>query len=141
RYLRERAREHHAVLGREPVVDVALSGILGFDAGSYERGALEELVQRYFQPLVARVHDNTRDADFDPLGEELGDARDRSTWQQLEVHVFGELLARDARYAPNAAQWARVLAEVKQMALGGEEPAAIARRLRDARGPLMKPMG
>jgi DNA repair protein SbcD/Mre11 len=137
RFLREHAREHREVAGREPVVDVALTGILGFDAGAYERAKLEEVIQRHFKPLVARVHDNTRDSDFDPLGEELGDGRDRSTWQQLEVHVFGELLARDARYAPNAAQWARVLAEVKQMALGGEEPAAIARRLREAHGQLL----
>jgi hypothetical protein len=38
----------------------------------------------------------------------------------------------DASIPTHASQWARVLAEVKQMALGGKEPAAIARRLREA---------
>jgi exonuclease SbcD len=137
RSMREHAREHREVVGQQPVVDVALTGVLGFDAGSYERARLEECVERHFHPLVARVHDNTRDADFDPLGEELGDAHDRSTWQQLEVHIFQELLARDARYLPNAPQWARVLAEVKQMALNGEDPASIARSLREAHSLLM----
>jgi DNA repair exonuclease SbcCD nuclease subunit len=137
RFIAERAREHREVAGREPVVDVMLTGVLAFDAGSYERARLEEAVHRHFRPLVARVHDNTRDTEFDPLGDEFGDAHDRSTWQQLEIHVFQELLARDVRYLPRAAEWARVLAEVKQMALGGEDPAAIARRLREAQTLLM----
>jgi predicted phosphodiesterase len=136
RFCRDRAHDHREVADREPVVDVALTGVLGFDAGSYERAKLEECVARHFRPLVARVHDNTRDADFDPLGEELGDGRDRSTWQQLEVHVFQELLSRDARYAPEASRWARLLAELKQMALAGEDPAGIALRLREAQAQL-----
>jgi exonuclease SbcD len=137
RFIRERAREHREVVGRQPVVDVALTGVLAFDAGSYERARLEDCIEQHFHPLVARVHDNTRDTDFDPLGEEFGDAHDRSTWQQLEVHIFQELLARDVRFQPNAAQWAQVLGQIKQMALGGEDPAAIARRLREAQSLLM----
>src|SRR5262249_4697277 len=74
RSMRERAREHREVVGRQPVVDVALTGVLAFDAGSYERARLEECVTQHFHPLVARVHDNTRDTDFDPFGEEFGDA-------------------------------------------------------------------
>ena len=64
------------------------------------------------------------------------DGRDRASWAQLEVHIFQELLARDARYLPQASRWARVLAQVKQMALGGEDPAAITQRLREARAEL-----
>ena len=86
--------------------------------------------------LVARIHDNTRDTDFEPFAEDGVDGRDRSSWAQLEVHIFQELLARDARYLPQASRWARVLAQVKQMALGGEDPAAITRRLREARAEL-----
>jgi exonuclease SbcD len=137
RFCRDKAREHAEVVGREPVVDVALTGILGFDASAYERPKLEECVQRHFRPLIPRVHDNTRDADFEPDADEAGDGRDRSTWQQLEVHVFQELLSRDARYQPSAAQWARVLSEVKTMALGSEDPASIVRRLREAREELL----
>jgi hypothetical protein len=53
------------------------------------------------------------------------------------VHVFQELLSRDARYAPEASRWARVLAELKQMALAGEDPAGIAQRLREAHAQLL----
>lgn len=137
RFCRARAREHAAIIPQQPVVDVALTGVLGFDAGSLERGRLEQLVTAHFHPLVARIHDSTRDIDYDPLGDESDEGADRSTWQQLEVHIFQDLMNRDARYQPNALHWARVLAEIKQMALSGEEPATIARRLRDARATLL----
>ena len=97
---------------------------------------MKRYVKEYFEPLVARIHDNTRDTDFDPFESEGMDGRDRASWAQLEVHIFQELLARDARYLPQASRWARVLAQVKQMALGGEDPAAIAQRLREARAEL-----
>ncbi len=138
---RQWAQEHRATLGRdgnEPVIDVGLTGILGFDNSAVERDRLEECVRRFFQPLVVRIHDGTRDTEYDPADGEEGDGRDRSTWQQLEVHVFEDLLSRDARYLPNATRWSHVLAEVKQMALGGDDPATIALRLRDARAELLK---
>jgi hypothetical protein len=93
-------------------------------------------VRDYFNPLTVRIHDGTRETDYDIDEGEDGDGRDRSTWQQLEVHIFQELLARDGRYQGNASQWARVLAELKQMALGSEEPANITQRLREARDSL-----
>jgi DNA repair exonuclease SbcCD nuclease subunit len=136
RFCRNRARESGDALEREPVVDVGLMGVLAFDAASLERPRLEECVREYFKPLVARIHDNTRDTDFDPFESEGMDGRDRASWAQLEVHIFQELLARDARYLPQASRWARVLAQVKQMALGGEDPAAITQRLREARAEL-----
>lgn len=123
--------------GAEPVVDVGLTGVLGFDSSAVERARLEECVQRHFRPLVVRIHDGTRDTEYDPLGDDAGDGRDRSTWHQLELGIFQDLLAHDARYQPNAPRWALVLAELKQMALGSEEPASIARRLREARAQLL----
>ena len=47
------------------------------------------------------------------------------------------MIARDARYQPNAARWAAVLSELKQMALDGEDPANVVRRLREARALLL----
>jgi DNA repair exonuclease SbcCD nuclease subunit len=136
RFCRNRARESGDAVDREPVVDVGLVGVLAFDAASLERPRLEDYVKEYFKPLVARIHDNTRDTDFEPFAEDGMDGRDRSSWAQLEVHIFQELLARDARYLPQASRWARVLAQVKQMALGGEDSAAITQRLREARADL-----
>jgi hypothetical protein len=94
-------------------------------------------VRECFNPLTVRVHDGTRETEYDLDTDEEGDGRDRSTWQQLEVHIFQELLARDGRYQKNAPEWARLLAELKQMALGAEEPAQIALRLRETRAKLL----
>jgi DNA repair exonuclease SbcCD nuclease subunit len=140
RFCAEWAREAQAELARgggAPVLDIQLGGVLGFDAASVERARLEEYVLQYFEPLVVRIHDNTRDTEYDVAEAEEGDGRDRSTWQQLEVHIFQELLSRDARYLANAPRWAKLLAEMKQMALGGEDPASIAGKLRDARAELL----
>ncbi|MGZ3679451.1 MAG: hypothetical protein ACXWQR_12905, partial [Ktedonobacterales bacterium] len=112
-------------------------GVLSFSNDAVEKPRLEEIVRSYFQPLTVRIHDGTRDTEFDPLGGDEGDGRDRSTWQQLEVHIFQELLSRDARYLQNAPQWAQVLSSLKQMALSGDEPASIAQHLREARSKLL----
>jgi DNA repair protein SbcD/Mre11 len=143
RFCRRQAEEH---LARDehgprsaPVVDVALTGVLSFDASAVERSRLEECVERHFHPLVTRVHDMTRDTDYDPETEgEGGDGRDRSTWHQLELRIFQDLLARDARYLPEAGRWAATVAEIKQMALGGEQPEAIVTKLRETRSKLMR---
>ena len=79
---------------------------------------LEECVRAHFDPLTVRIHDSTRETGYDILESEEVDGRDRSTWQQLELHIFQELLSRDGRYEGNASSWARALSELKQMALG-----------------------
>ncbi|MGH2516861.1 MAG: metallophosphoesterase family protein [Ktedonobacterales bacterium] len=119
-----------------PVLDIALSGILSFESSAWDRSRLEETIRQYFEPLTVRIHDGTRDSDYDPFEGDEADGRDRSTWHQLELHIFQELLARDVRYLPNAPQWAAVLADIKQMALGNEDPATIAHKLREARALL-----
>ena len=140
------ARESESQLASsdlEPVIDISMQGILRFDGGAVERTRLEEMARAAFlpEPLTVRVHDSTTDSSFeldDALDDaEQGDGRDRSTWQQLEVHIFQELVARDARYTEHAPEWARVLADVKQMALSKDDPAAIASHLRDARDKLL----
>jgi len=123
--------------GAEPVIDVGLTGVLSFDPGAYERTRLEEIVRRNFEPLTVRIHDGTRDTEYDVDAAETGDGRDRSTWQQLEVYIFQELLSRDARYLPQAAQWAQVLADLKQAALNDDDPASIVQSLREARAKLL----
>jgi DNA repair exonuclease SbcCD nuclease subunit len=142
RFCRDEARAR-GVLGQpaaglEPVVDVVLGGVLAFDASALERARLEKIAGNQFGALVVRLHDGTRDTEFDPERDEVGDGRDRSTWHQLELSIFQELMARDARFQPQAQRWAQVLAELKQMALGGEEPTAIAGRVRAARAQILR---
>ena len=122
--------------GLEPVVDVLLTGVLSFDATALDRSRLEEIVEKLFHPLVARIHDNTHDNEWEMDDGGL-DGADRSTWQQLETHIFEDLLARDARYQPRAGEWARVVANLKQMALGGEPPEQIVHKLREERARLL----
>lgn len=131
------SRDELEQAGSDPVIDIGMLGVLSFSNDAVEKSRLEEIVRSYFQPLTVRIHDGTRDTEYDPLGGDEGDGRDRSTWQQLEVHIFQELLSRDVRYLQNAPQWAQVLSGLKQMALNGDEPASIAQHLRDARSKLL----
>ncbi|HLY31955.1 MAG TPA: hypothetical protein VKQ36_13070, partial [Ktedonobacterales bacterium] len=125
--------------GGAPVVDVTFTGVMNFDSGALESARLEEIVKSHFKALTVRQRNTTRDPDYDPLDDgEAGDGRDRSTWRDLELHVFEELLARDARYQEQAQRWAQTLAEVKSLALSGEEPAVIAQHLREARAMLLR---
>ena len=130
--------EARAASGLEPVVDISLSGVLGFDDDAIERVRLEDTVRELFHPLTVRIHDNTRSAEYDVFGDENAEGLDRSTWHELELHILEELVARDARYQPEAARWAQVLTQMKQMALSGEQPAEIARVLREARTTLIR---
>ena len=134
-FCRRQAAENRSS-GQAPVVEMVLNGVLGFDAGSLDRPRLEEIIRAHFRPLIARLHNLTRDVDFDPDDEGL-DGRDRGTRSQLEQKIFQDLLARDDRYRPRAGDWAKTLAELKQLALDGEEPATIAVRLREARAQLL----
>ncbi len=134
-FCRQQAAEKGAD-GPAPVVEVQLQGILSFDAGSLERPRLETILETHFHPLVTRLHNLTRDVDYDPDDAAL-DGRDRSTWHTLERKIFQELVARDERYRPAAEQWAETLAELKNLALQGEDPAIIAARLREARAKLL----
>lgn len=130
-FCRRQAAEHHQA-GPPAVVEVQLQGVLNFDAGALDLPRLEEIVQTHFQPLLVRLHNITRDVEYDPDDEGL-DGRDRSTWHLLERKIFEELLSHDARYLPAAGQWAEELMRLKDQALQGEDPAAIATRLQEAR--------
>ncbi len=118
-------------------MDVSLTGVLSFDASALDRTQLEETAQRMFHPLVVRIHDGTRDSEWE-LDDENGlDSSDRSTWLQLETHIFEELLQRDARFQQRAGEWARLVAALKQMALGGESADQVIQKLRDERARLL----
>ncbi len=110
--------------GELPVVDITLSGTLAFDPGALDKRVLEDLVQRHCAPLLVFIRNHTQSLEFDPATGDL-DGRDRASRQELELRVFRDLLLRDSRYATNADDWARVMAELKQHTLNGDDPAAI----------------
>ena len=119
-----------------PVVHVHLVGTLAFDADSLDQKYMEEIVHTHFQPLFARIDNNTNDQDFLPDGGEL-DGRDRSVWHELERVIFEDLVSRDNRYLGHKEQWSAVLADLKQMALQKDDPAQIAQFLRDKQRELL----
>jgi exonuclease SbcD len=134
-YCRREGPKYQKVM-LSPVVHIHLVGTLAFDAGSLDQKYMEEMVQSHFQPLFARIDNNTNDQDFMPDGGEI-DGRDRSAWHELERHIFEELVSRDNRYLPHKEQWSVVLADLKQMALQKDDPAQIAQFLRDKRAELL----
>ncbi len=119
-----------------PLVQIQLIGTLAFDASSLDSAHMEELVQTSFDPLYVRVDNNTNDRDYLPENSDL-DGRDRSTWHELERHIFEELVGRDNRYLPAREQWGAVLAQLKEMALEKQDPAQIAQFLRERREVLL----
>ena len=132
---RERTRYEGDAL--RPLVQVQLTGTLAFDAGSLDMPYMEKLVYDLFEALYARIENNTNDRDYIPEGGEL-DGRDRSTWHELERHIFEDLVSRDSRYLAHREQWSQALADLKRMALEKEDPAEIAQYLRDKRAELLE---
>ena len=119
-----------------PLVQIQLIGTLAFDASALDIPRMEEIIQEHFTPLYARIDNNTNDRDYLPENSDL-DGRDRSTWHELERHIFEDLVGRDARYLPAREQWGNILSQLKEMALEKQEPAIIAQFLRDKRAELL----
>lgn len=126
----------HADDESRPLVQLQLIGTLAFDAGSLDIALMEQLVTTHFQPLHVRIDNHTNDRDYLPETGDL-DGRDRSTWHELERRIFEDLVGRDSRYLPAREAWAAVLTQLKEMALDKQEPAQIARFLREKRATLL----
>jgi exonuclease SbcD len=120
-----------------PLVHVQLVGTLAFDAGSLDMAHMEKLVSDHFKPLYVRIDNNMNDRDYLPDTGDL-DGRDRSTWHELERHIFEEMVGRDSRYLPSREQWSVVLAQLKEMALEKQDPVQIAQFLREKREALLE---
>ena len=119
-----------------PLVQIQLIGTLAFDADSLDSDYMEEIVRTHFAPLYTRIENNTNDRDYLPENSDL-DGRDRSTWHELERHIFEELVGRDTRYLAAREEWGGVLAQLKEMALEKQDPAQIAQFLREKREKLL----
>jgi len=132
---RERYRYETDAL--RPLVQIQLIGTLAFDAGSLDMSYMEKMVYDLFEPLYARIENNTNDRDYIPEGGEI-DGRDRSTWHELERSIFEDLVSRDSRYLAHREQWSQALADLKRMALEKDDPADIARYLREKRAELLE---
>jgi len=127
-----REREKYETDVLRPLVQIHLIGTLAFDGGSLDLPYMEEIVRTLFEPLYVRIENNTNDQDYIPDGSEI-DGRDRSTWHELERRIFEDLVSRDNRYIAHREEWSKVLADLKRMSLDKDDPAVIARFLREKR--------
>jgi exonuclease SbcD len=132
-------REGPAYHDMQPVVHVHLIGTLAFDAGSLDQLRMDEIVNRFFEPLYVRIDNNTSDQDYAPDDGDI-DGRDRSMWHELERRIFEDLVAMDSRYMSHKEQWSAVLSELKSSALHKEDPEQIALFLRERREQLFPPV-
>lgn len=111
--------------GDAPVVDLKLTGRLGFDPATLDLEAVRGLVRTAFEALHAEVRD---------LAQRPGTAvveGDDESRAQIEHRVLTEAFSGDARYAARSEEWARLAGDLKQMALSGGSPAALVDALTD----------
>ena len=97
-----------------------LKGTLAFSDDALGLKDLEARLQEAFDPLVARIKNNTLPVGYSAsaaIGED-GQIDRRA----LELQVFTDLVARDSRFSASAAEWARTFQQVKDMALEGRPP-------------------
>jgi exonuclease SbcD len=104
----------------QPVIELSLEGVLGFDRSALDIASLQDIVEEIFDPLVVRVKNHTRPTTFDlPVGEHLS----RS---ELEHQILIDLIHQDSRYRRKAQHWADVMQQVKSLVLSDHEPLEIA---------------
>ena len=115
-----------------PVVEVSLQGVLPFDRHALDLEHIHQLVMRTCAPLLVRVKDHTRAAEY-----EVG-ATERLSRSELERQVLQSLIRRDSRYRHEAELWADLMQEVKTMALSGGSPEAILSTMRQRAGDMGK---
>jgi exonuclease SbcD len=115
-------RDEHA--GLPPVVEVVLEGVLPFSASELNINRLQATAESTFNALIVRVTNRTVPTEFEIRSDE---ALPRA---ELERQVFTDLIERDLRYRPGAAQWAELAVEIKRMVVEESSPDGIIEHLR-----------
>jgi exonuclease SbcD len=127
-YLGERALPFAG--GDEPVVDLKLTGRLGFDPATLDLEAVRTLVRATFDALHVEVRD---------LAQRPGSAAvegEDETREEIEYRVLADAFAGNARYAAQSEGWARLTGTLKQMALSGSDPASLVAALTEGAATL-----
>ncbi|MGD8730583.1 MAG: hypothetical protein PVH92_01775, partial [Anaerolineales bacterium] len=108
----------------QPVVEISLEGVLGFDRSALDLTDIQSLVGEVLDPLVVRIKNHTRPTNFElPFSEHL--SRD-----QLEHQILIDLVHQDSRYRTKAEDWAHLIQQVKKMVLSDDEPQEVADAVR-----------
>jgi len=107
------------VIGRSPVVELRLRGVLAFDRADLDADLIEGMVRKAFQPIVCLVRDVTALHEFEVVTNES------MTRADLERQVVQELVERDVRRRATSEQWTNMILSVKRLALDDCAPQEI----------------
>ena len=118
-----------------PVVDLTLYGVLPFNRFDLDLDYVKSQLESAWNPMVTRVRNMTTPAEFE-MAVDMEASR-----PELERSILRELLARDARFRPDAEAWTQVALDVKRLALSGAPSEVLVDRLRHARAELAAPAG
>ena len=116
-------RRHRQFRGREPVVELRLSGVLPFDRGSLTIDPFEQMIIELYQPLHCFVRNDTRSAEF-AVGADQQLSR-----PALERQIITALLERDNRFRARSGAWTELALAIKQLAVSGASADAILEEL------------
>ncbi len=116
--------------GSQPVVELVLEGVLPFDRHELDTKRLETILEEAFDPLLIRVANRTVPTEYEVSGDET------KSRAELERDVVEDLVERDARYRPAAAEWTEVILNVKRMTLEGTSPEGILDYLETSSRPI-----
>ena len=105
----------HTGEGLAPVLEITLTGVLGFKTSLLELNKLREVIKAKYNPLLVLLKNQTIPIDFAPTIEHNTSRGDR------ERQVVRDLVAKDPRYKASL-KMADIVFEVKKMALSGESP-------------------
>ena len=120
RFVERRRRQFR---GREPVVELRLSGVLPFDRSALTLAPFAQMIEDLYQPLHRIVRNDTRAAEF-----EVG-ADQQFSRQALERQIITGLLERDSRFRARSDEWTELVLEIKQLAVSGAPADAILEEL------------
>lgn len=120
-FVERKRQEHQSPLA--PVVELRLSGVLGFDPSALSLEPLEQICQDVYKPLHCFVRNATHAADF---AVSVGQHLNRN---ELEQQVVADLLARDSRFRAHTAEWSQLALAIKQLAVTGASPEAVVSEL------------
>ena len=110
--------------GLAPVLEITITGVLGFKTSLLELNKLRELIKAKYRPLLVLLKNHTLPVDFAPTTEHNTSRGDR------ERQVVRDLVAKDPRYK-DSLKMADIVFEVKKMALSGESPDKIVQMFED----------
>ena len=116
-------RQRRQFRGKEPVVELRLSGVLPFDRGALDLKLFEQIVEEQYQPLLCFVRDDTRASEFE-VGADQHLGR-----QELERQIITGLLERDNRFRDRSNAWTELTLAIKQLAVNGASADAILEEL------------